>query len=110
MGFLRWLIGLVITIVIASFAAMNTEVVSFTFSPVHDPVSIPVYMVILSTLAFGFLFGGIVVWLNAAPVRKAKRKQKKEIKLLEKELEKLKSEAAVRDHVQDLDVLPAQSA
>ena len=90
MAILRFIIGLIITIFIAAFAVLNREEVLLTWSPIHDPITLPIYAVALASMAIGFIIGGTIVWLNAGKVRKEKRKQKKNIKILEKELSRLK--------------------
>lgn len=92
MAILRFLIGLIITITIALFAVLNRGEASFTWSPVHDSITLPIYIIILGSMAAGFIFGGAIVWLNAGKLRKEKRKQKKNIKMLEKEVERLKED------------------
>jgi uncharacterized integral membrane protein len=89
MAFLRAILGLMITALIAALAVMNREQINFTWSPLHDPLNMPFYAVLLFSMAFGFVFGGAVVWLNMSSLRRQKREQKKEIKTLEKEVEKL---------------------
>lgn len=93
MGFLRVVCGVLITIGLASLAVMNRERVPFLWSPVHDPVILPLYLIMLGAVGFGFLFGGMVVWLNMGPLRQKKRDQKQEIKTLETKIETLQKQA-----------------
>ncbi len=90
MAVLRFIIGLIITIFISLLAILNRSELDFTWSPVHDSITLPIYAVILSAMAFGFIIGGVIVWLNAGKLRKERRKQRKDIKLLEKEVTRLK--------------------
>ena len=94
MAVLRWFVGFIITVSIAVFAVLNREEVSFFWNPLvsDEAIVIPVYMVALGSMALGFVFGGVIVWFNAANVRRERRKQKKEIKVLEKELDRLKED------------------
>jgi len=87
---MRWIIGFVMAVCIAGFAVFNRAVVSVVWSPIHDPVTMPLYLTALGALVVGFLFGGVTVWLNMASVRREKRQQKKELKVMEKEIDKLK--------------------
>lgn len=96
-GFFRWIVGLVITVVIAVFAVMNRDSVPLQWSPVHDPASVPAYIAILGAMAFGFVLGGLVVWMNMSKLRSAKRQQKREIVTLQQEVEKLKSRPPAND-------------
>lgn len=91
MAFFRWIAGFVMAVLVSAFAVMNREDVSFVWSPVHDPVQVPMYLVVLGALVAGFLFGGFVVWVSGSKVRREKRLQKKEIKNLEKHIVKLEN-------------------
>ncbi len=102
MAALRFIIGLVLTICIAMLAVLNRDMASFTWSPIHDSVTLPVYAIILASMAVGFIFGGVVVWLNHGKTRKERRKQKKNIKTLEKEVIRLKEKNNAAQPSQDL--------
>lgn len=103
MAFIRWIAGFVIAIAIAGWAVFNRAPVEVAWSPFHDPVSVPLYLVALTALAAGFIFGGAVVWINSAPLRREKRRQNKELRTLEKEIGVLKKEQAdVAPPVSDL--------
>ena len=86
MEFLRWIIGFIFAIFLAGFAVLNIHSVSLVWSPVHEPLDLPLYMIALPLMALGFICGGFIVWLNNAPARRTKRKQSKQIKALEKEV------------------------
>lgn len=110
MALLRWIVGFFFTICIAGFAALNRSDVTILISPVHEEMIVPAYAVALGGVFVGFLFGAIMMWLNMGPVRKAKRKQKKEIKLLEREVERLKEERAFSAKPPAQDMFPALPA
>tara|TARA_R110001592_G_scaffold29350_9_gene106608 strand:- start:26728 stop:27060 length:333 start_codon:yes stop_codon:yes gene_type:complete len=92
MSFVRGIIVLILTLVVAGFAAINTDPVSVMVSPINDPVMVPLYQVALASVALGFIAGALIVWINCGPVRQSKRQQKKEIKNLEKEVNRLQSD------------------
>ena len=94
MAFLRWFIGFVITVLICVFAVLNREEVTVYVDPLYENISfsLPIYALVMIAMAFGFLFGGMIVWLNASGVRRERRRQKKEIRALEKEVERLKED------------------
>jgi len=107
-AFIRGIIGFVFTILIAGFAAMNRESISVIWNPVDDAfVTVPLYLVILLSLAFGFICGGFVVWVNGAKVRRERRKQRREIKMLEKEVARLKEDKHMPIDAASVDVLQA---
>ena len=80
------------TVLVAAFAAFNTKSVEVLYSPIHDPMMVPLYIIALGGVAIGFVAGAFMVWLNSSTLRKDRRKKKKEIKHLEKEVTKLKED------------------
>lgn len=92
MAIIRWFFGFCITVAVAAVAVMNVETAPFTYSPIHDTITLPLYVIALVPMALGFIFGGVVVWLNMGELRRDRRKQKREIKILEKEVDRLKKE------------------
>lgn len=103
MAFIRWIIGFILSVLIAALAVMNRASVDLFVTPVHPPLSIPLYAVFLPALAAGFVVGGVVVWLNTAQIRREKRQQRKAIRLLEREVQDLKEDRfAASPPAQDL--------
>ncbi len=106
MSFLRAIIAIILTLVLAGFAALNTEKIEVVISPVSDAILIPLYAIALGAVAFGFVSGALMVWINGAPVRKDRRKKKKAIRILEKEVDKLKDDKFTQ-HKPATDIFPA---
>ncbi len=98
MAALRFIIGLVIAVFIALLAVLNRGDMEFTWSPIHNSITLPLYAVILSAMAFGFIIGGASVWLNYGKHRSEKRRQKKKIKSLEKEIAGFKEDEFNKDN------------
>ena len=92
MGFLRTFFGFVLAACLITFAVANRQIIPLVYSPIHDPLEIPLYMITLGFLAGGFLLGSFVVWMNGASTRRTGRKQRKTIKSLEKELSTLQNQ------------------
>lgn len=110
MGFVRWIIGFLIAILFAGFAAMNRQSVTLYISPVHDPIEWPLFALILGVAAIGFLIGAATVWLNDGKLRREKRQQKRQIKTLEAELKKAETPAIhIKSGNTDIAALPAIS-
>lgn len=109
MFILRIFLVLSLTVAVAILAALNLETVDLVWNPVDlaDVLSVPLYAVILGAALIGFLAGGFLVWMNMSPLRKERRRQKREIKLLEKEIDRLKKRA-VNDDVIDVDHRPVR--
>lgn len=84
---IRWIAGFVIVIGFAAFAALNRQTTVFYFTPLHDPIEWPLFALILAAAGAGFLLGAFTVWFNESKTRQERRAQRKQIKVLEKELE-----------------------
>ncbi|MCB1681741.1 MAG: LapA family protein [Alphaproteobacteria bacterium] len=96
MFIIRWILGFVVTVAAAVFAVLNRHDVTVYWNPLGEGVVIlPAYLVALGFMAVGFIVGGAVVWLNMGRLRSERRKQKKEIKLLKKQVDVAKSKATV---------------
>lgn len=107
----RWVIATFLTVIIVIFAVLNRGTFDIFWSPLQGdaPMVLPVYLVVLGAMALGFMIGALAVWLNYAPLRAEKRRQKREIKGLQKEVGALK-EAQFSPPAQELfPALPAQS-
>ncbi len=110
MGFIRWIIGAAFTLAVLLFVASNTQSVEISLTPFTPALSLPLYMVGLAFLGTGFVFGGVMVWINEAKTRKARRVQRREIKALQKELKAENNNSAVKTPPSDFfPALPKQT-
>lgn len=89
---LRHIAGFTIAILLAAFAIFNRGTVNVSYSPLNEPLAMPLYAIVLGMFVLGFLVGAFLVWFNTAPVRRTRRQQRKQIKALEKELATVKHE------------------
>jgi uncharacterized integral membrane protein len=94
---LKFLITIFFVAVLLWLAFANRESVSVTWSPLHDPASIPVAAIILVAIVAGFIWGSLIVWLNSAPLRRDRRMKAKDINRLEKELNQATQQATTND-------------
>jgi len=92
MRFLRGILSFILAITLTAFAIFNRHNVEIHLSPLHPPFELPLYMIALSLMAFGFVLGGMAVWFNGSSTRRTGRKQRKIIKALEKELSSTKEQ------------------
>ena len=88
MSLIKSIFTTILTIIIAGFCIINAQSIDVSWSPFHDDITLPLYAIIIVSLLVGFLLGAGALWINSAHLRKEKRKQKKQIKTLEKELSK----------------------
>lgn len=84
---IRWVLGFLLTLVFVFFAAFNRQPVELFYSPLHDPIELPLFAVALGFSALAFLIGGVTVWLSDGKIRRERRGLKRTVKSLEKKLE-----------------------
>lgn len=111
MTLFRTLFGFIIAVSLTAFAVFNRQSIELFYSPVHDSVELPLYLIALSFMACGFVIGSIMAWLSGGKTRKTKRQQRKTIKSLEKELKNLNTPApqAAQPPSELFPALPEQS-
>ncbi len=95
MSFVRGIVALLLTISVLVFAIANRHVVSVFWSPFHPSFEFPLYLVALGLMAFGFIFGAVLVWLNESALRRDRKKQTRLVKNLEKELKFVNENQAI---------------
>ena len=86
-----WLLTLPCLVGAIVFALYNPEPVAITFNPFQEPMLVPVYVPVLTAIAFGFLFGAMMTWAAMGRLRAEKKEQAKRIKTLEKEIQAVNS-------------------
>lgn len=84
---IRWILGVVLTVVFVIFAIANRQDVSVTWHPLWDAIDLPLYLVALIPLLMGFFIGSLIMWLGALPMRFNASRQKRKIEKLQKELD-----------------------
>ncbi len=87
MQILKWIIALPLIIGAIFFAVANPDMVTIHFNPFSFVIETPLYIICFLFLTGGFLLGTILTWASGSDVRRERRKQKKTIKKLEKEME-----------------------
>lgn len=86
MQFLKWILVLPLIIGAIFFAIGNSDLVGVVFNPFGLAINVPLYIICFLFFTGGFLLGTIITWFSSSDIRKERRKQKKEIKKLQKEL------------------------
>jgi|OM-RGC.v1.029461664 Protein of unknown function (DUF1049). len=90
LGFLRWICGLSLAVLLAYFAVFNQHVTEIIYSPLHAPLALPVFAIALGFCFLGFFMGALSVWFNLGGLRSQLHRQKKDLKSLEKQLSQAK--------------------
>lgn len=86
-------------------AFANRDSVSLVWSPLHEPASIPVAVLVLIAIVAGFIWGGLIVWLNTASLRRIRKVQSRNISRLEKELDQATQQTAPPNGSHDQNLL-----
>ena len=92
MTILRIIIGILVTLAVAGFTAFNLQSVDIVYSPFNEAISVPLYAVAIGFSLFGFVMGALITWVNSSGVRKERRKLRKQVRTLEKELDCLQGD------------------
>lgn len=88
MAIIRWIAGFVITAFAAAFAVINRHSIEVFWNPLGgESLNLPVYLCALGFMALGFFFGAAAVWMNMGRLRSERRKQKREIKSLNRRVD-----------------------
>lgn len=89
-----WLFVVVVAAALALFAASNRESVSLGLWPLPFLVELPLYLLVLAALAFGFVFGQLTAWVAGGRWRREVRRRRRYIAALERELNATQAQLA----------------
>jgi uncharacterized integral membrane protein len=87
MKFLSWTVLALAALVLILFAVSNREHVSVGLWPLPALVELPLYLMVLGTLLFGFVVGELVAWVGGWHWRREARRSRDRIATLERELD-----------------------
>lgn len=99
------LFTLILTLAVVIFAISNRHFVDVFYFPGEESFQLPLYLIALGLMGIGFFLGACSVWLNYGHVRRDRRKQKRAVKNLEKEIKVLNQ--ATQDDMPSSDFFPA---
>ncbi len=105
MALVRWIFGLLAAVAVTAFAIANQQIVDVYWNPFRPALQLPLYIIVLGPMAFGFFSGSLFVWLGTLKLRFSAHRQKRQIKNLEKQLGEVKTGETVDDVIDDR-VLP----
>ena len=86
MKHLSWIVTLPLTLLVVFFAVSNRTPVEIDLFPLPWRPVLPAYLLVLGSLFLGFLIGGVVAWIAAAPRRRRTRRLAVEADVLSREL------------------------
>jgi len=89
-----WVFIIIVALALALFAVSNRESVSLALWPLPFVVDLPLYLLVLATLVFGFIFGEFASWIAARHWRREVRRRGRRIASLERELSATQAQLA----------------
>ncbi len=87
-GFFRTLFLVIIAVCVTVFVIINRDETTLYFSPLHDPITTPLYFILVATLGIGLILGILMLSPKYLGLKLQNRKLKKEKEKLEKNIEK----------------------
>lgn len=79
------LVTILFAVMIIWLSVLNRESVDFSLAPFVDGLSLPLPIIIFVATLLGFIWGGIMAWLNGGKIRSEVSRLRREIKHIEKE-------------------------
>jgi uncharacterized membrane protein YciS (DUF1049 family) len=92
MGFIKFIIGLPIVVLLLTFAFTNNDLVTLKLWPTDIEIITSLSVAIIFFVVAGYIIGWFFTWMSYSSVRSALRAHKKQNKKLSKEQEKLTKE------------------
>jgi uncharacterized integral membrane protein len=80
-----WIVTLPIIAIVTAFAVMNRQAVAINLWPLPWDLAVPVFLLTLLLILFGFCFGVLVMWFTGA-------RQRRQLRALKHELDDAKME------------------
>jgi uncharacterized integral membrane protein len=88
----RWIIGVPLLLLMVLFALSNTMPVTLRLFPLGPlPFEVPLSVVVLAAMGFGWLLGGLRLWFTALHHRRAARRAEEAMRLLEARHQEMKA-------------------
>ena len=91
---ISWVIMLPITVVVALFTMENLQNVEIGLWPLDGKREVPLYLVVLLCILFGFIAGGVVAWISSSRRRRRTRELADRNARLQQQVEELRRELA----------------
>lgn len=96
-----WLVSLAMIPVVMAFAVANNKMVEVSLEPVQQMLVTPLWVVVMASVAVGFVWGGLAAWTSGAKARRTARDRSYEASKAKREVANLK------DHVLALEATKA---
>ena len=86
MVLLKWILTLPFIVGAVLFALANPQIIDLQWTPFNQPITLPLYFIVLFFLAMGFFMGAFMAWIGMSKTRQERRQFKKENKQLERDI------------------------
>ncbi len=83
---IAWLVAIPMAVAIAFFAIANRQSATIDLWPLPFAVTLPLFIVIIATVIFGFLIGTLVHWIIAGRLRLRAVRAERRTEVAEREL------------------------
>lgn len=90
-----WLIAIPLAVAVAFFAIANRQSVTVDLWPLPYAMTLPLFIIIIATVIFGFLIGVLVHWIIAGRLRLRAIRAERRAEIAERELAHMKAERDV---------------
>ena len=103
MGFIKFVIGLPLFVLLLIFAIVNNDFVTLKVWPTDIEIITSLSVAIVFFVIFGYFTGWLFTWLSYSSIRSSLRAHKKQNKKLSKEQEKLTKEVEdLHDNIENI--------
>lgn len=110
--FFKYLLKIPTFIFCVAFVVLNMQDTTLYYSPLANPVTMPLWLLGIILFSFGFIVGGLLVWLNHWPLKRDLKAAQKDLAKAEKDRAAL-AQDVIADPVKTDDtrvaLTPAQS-
>ncbi len=93
MRWLSWILLLPLCVAVVVFSISNRTVIKVDLWPLAYIVELPVFAIMLVSLLFGFVLGGVIAWTSGAKNRSKARSVARDATSARRELSALRQEA-----------------
>jgi uncharacterized integral membrane protein len=93
----QYLLKIPTLIFVIAFVVLNQQETTLYFSPLADPLTLPLWIMGLFLFSLGFIVGALLLWLNSWPLRKELKAVKKDLKKTEDSYADLKGAIHIRE-------------
>ena len=95
LGHILWLIVSGTSLLfIASFVSVNTQSIGLSLWPFSTTITAEIWLVVLASIGFGLLAGGLVLWLASLPLQARSRRLTKKLAKADAQIDLLSEQLA----------------